>query len=156
MSFEMTAAELLQRAHALYFLGLAEGGRTVDAWFDPDTLTHNQVQDEHDNIRAALMWCQSPLGDPQLGIELAAAMLRFWFERGYWSEWRGWVEGALAQAVNLPPSAALARCHFGLGTILAFQSEFRASREQFEQSLGGIDVVLDDRQVAPVQPAPLG
>lgn len=126
---------VLERAHALYFLGLAEGEQTADLWFYPSHELHDAVQAEYDNLRAALVWCQSSAGDPQLGIELVAALLRFWFERGYWSEWRGWVEGALVMASSLPPSAALARAHFGLGTVLAFQSEFVSSGEQFERSL---------------------
>lgn len=133
----------LERAHAIYFVNLVEGEGTADLWFYPNQSLHDNVQSEYDNVRAALEWCQSPAGDPQLSIELTAALLRFWFDRGYWSEWRTWVEGALANVENLQPSAALARVHFGFGTVLAFQSEFRASGDQFERSLAIYQALQD-------------
>ncbi len=125
----------VERAHAAYFLELAQGDRSLDAWFHPDPALYDRIESEYDNVRAALAWCQSPAGDPQLGIELVAALLRFWFERGYWSEWRCWVESALISTASLPPSSALARTYFGLGTVLAFQSEFRAATRQLGRSL---------------------
>lgn len=125
----------LERAHAIYFMNVVKGEGTADAWFFPSQSLHDNVHSEYDNVRAALGWCQSSAGDPQLGIELTAALLRFWFDSGNWSEWRIWVEGALTNARNLQPSTALAQVHFGFGTVLAFQSEFRASREQLERSL---------------------
>jgi len=87
----------VRRRHAEFFLGLvAEPGAEEGAWFD-------LLEREHDNLRAALAWCQeqwsaaephgapSPAGDQETirprhwaldtGVRLATAMCWLWYRR---------------------------------------------------------------------------
>ncbi len=84
----------LQRQHAGYFLELVEtaepqmrGPRQVE-WLD-------RLEREHDNLRAALRW--SITGhETETALRISAALLRFWFVRGYHSEGRQWLNEALS------------------------------------------------------------
>jgi len=85
----------LRRRHAAYFLDLAETaeqglkGRAQVAWL-------RRLEEEHDNLRAALVWAQAH--DCTVGVRMAGALWQFWWMRGYLSEGRRTVEGLLAQA----------------------------------------------------------
>jgi predicted ATPase/class 3 adenylate cyclase len=88
-------AEALHRAHAVYFLALAERaepelqGPAQVAWLD-------RLEREHDNFRAALAWAQAhPRTEAERGLRLAAALEPFWFARGHLREGRAWTEGLL-------------------------------------------------------------
>lgn len=120
--------------HAAYLLSVTHVENLPDTWFYPNPALLERLDVENDNVRAALAWSQSEQGDAELGLQLAASMLRFWFERGYWSEWRGWLEGALTHSSLLPPSTAMARVVFGLGTVLAFQGDYQASQRYLDHS----------------------
>ena len=91
-------AEMLRRAHAVYYLELAE---TVEpqlwrvdrvAWLD-------RLEREHDNFRAALGWAREH-GEAGLGLRLASALLGLWFTRGHLSEGRRWTEGLLEMVAS--------------------------------------------------------
>jgi predicted ATPase/class 3 adenylate cyclase len=103
---ERAEPEALRRAHAVYFLALAERaeseltGPDVGAWMD-------RLEREHDNLRAALGWAQTR-AEVDTGLRLVAALWRFWWVRGHLREGRAWVETLLALAGEAPsePSAA--------------------------------------------------
>jgi len=83
-------AEAVRRAHAAYYLSLAEeaepelrGAAQVE-WLE-------RLDVEWDNLRAALEWLLRQ-GDLTNGLRLAGALWRFWLVRGYLSEGRGWLE----------------------------------------------------------------
>jgi hypothetical protein len=91
---ESDEAEAVRRAHARYYLALAEEA-------EPELVTAEQMrwldllESEHNNSRAALRWSlQSE--DTQTTLRLAGASWRFWYVRGHLSEGRRWVEEALA------------------------------------------------------------
>jgi len=86
-------AEATQRAHAEFFLALAEEaepeltGAEQVAWLD-------RLDAEHDNLRAALGWALD--ADPQIALRLARGLGWFWFLRGYLNEGRSWLDSTLA------------------------------------------------------------
>lgn len=94
--------EAARRAHARYFLALAERadpqlrGPDQRAWF-------LRLEREHANLRAALRWlldradAETP-GEPEAGLRLAGALGYFWHARGYHAEGTRWLEEALARA----------------------------------------------------------
>jgi tetratricopeptide (TPR) repeat protein len=92
---ELDEAADIRRRHAVSFLGLAREadphitGRDPGRWLD-------QLETEHDNMRAALRWALEPAGDAEIGLRLATALSRFWFIRGYLFEGRQWLDRALA------------------------------------------------------------
>jgi predicted ATPase len=107
--------ETLGREHALYFMRLAEEaapgltGNKQSEWL-------NRLEDEHDNLRAALRWARQPGeveegGEEQgksaiyrveVGLRIAAAILQFWITRGYFTEGREQLDGLLSLLPSLP------------------------------------------------------
>jgi predicted ATPase/Tfp pilus assembly protein PilF/DNA-binding XRE family transcriptional regulator len=86
----------LRRAHATFFLALAEEaeraltGPEQGVWL-------NRLAREHDNLRAALHWARNS-DAVEIGLRLAGATWRYWYTRGYLREGRGWLEDLLARA----------------------------------------------------------
>ena len=105
-------APAARRRHAAYYLDLAEaaepklGGPDQRLWLD-------RLEEEHDNLRAALSWsqstlerCQSSAAGPGSAeprgrrgrnflLWLASALAWFWWVRGHVSEGRHWLERML-------------------------------------------------------------
>jgi predicted ATPase len=130
-------ADDVRKRHATYYLALAEAGLSsypgqsaAPAWLD-------RMAIEHDNLRAALTWAQSAVGDAELGLRLAGAIGRFWAGGGYWIEASNWLKGALehADAEGVEYAPARARVHQALGDFLALQGVYTAGRAQMAASL---------------------
>ncbi|MFL5806525.1 MAG: tetratricopeptide repeat protein, partial [Roseiflexaceae bacterium] len=129
-------AAALQRAHASYYLALAEAAA---AEWDTQTLDAaiKQLQHEHDNLRAALQWARDG-GDPTIGLQLAGALWRFWRGRGYLSEGRGWLEELLALDTTPADPTTLAarlRAMHGAAWLASDQHDFARATQLFEQSM---------------------
>ena len=79
-----------RQAHAHYFLTLAETavphlrGRQQEQWLD-------QLEQEHDNLRAALGWALESK-DVETAVRLGTALWQFWLLHGYLNEGHQWLE----------------------------------------------------------------
>ena len=97
-------AEAMRRAHAHYVLAFAEeaepGLRGPD-----DAMWMKRVEREVGDVRAALEWARSAR-EAELGLRLATALWRFWFEAGYLSEGQQSVETLLALSGESSASSA--------------------------------------------------
>ncbi len=129
--------------HRDWYLMLAEKGDQELRGLDPEAWLE-LFESEHENFRAALEWCQIEQDGAEAGLRLAVALGEFWFGRGYWSEGRKWLEGALA-------NAASARSHIRVealirtGHLVLFQGNYDAALNLFQQSLA-ISRDLGDKQ----------
>lgn len=87
--------EMMQHAHAAYYLSLAEA---VAAHWDSPMAAFNieQLDSEYDNLRAALGWTRDG-GDLTIGFNLGSALRKFWRRRGLISEGRIWLADLLAR-----------------------------------------------------------
>ena len=111
--------EAVQQQHVNFFLALAEA--VEPELTGPQQMTWlERLEMEHDNLRAALASSQAQVGNTQTGLRLAGALWRFWFLRGYWSEGRGWLEGALAQTQAAGRTKARATVALGAGMLAAY------------------------------------
>jgi predicted ATPase/transcriptional regulator with XRE-family HTH domain len=100
LSAHSEAAAIEQR-HAAYYLALAEEAAIVLT--GPEAVSGlARLDDEHDNLRAALRWARER-GDRVTALRLAGALWRFWAQRGHLSEGRRWFTEAFA----LPGDAGL-------------------------------------------------
>src|SRR5215204_5173059 len=91
---ESAEAEEIRRAHAQYFLTLAEEAHPELK--GPDQLEWlERLEAEQDNMRAALSWALERKV-AEVALRLGGALGWFWSVRGYHSEGRRWLEEALA------------------------------------------------------------
>jgi predicted ATPase/DNA-binding SARP family transcriptional activator len=98
--------------HAEYFLSLAQR-------LEPDLILGRpralqQLDVEHDNVRAALGFSAERQAGATLGLPLASAVMWYWFHRQLWREGFTHYETALATAVN-PDAQAKAGALQGAG-----------------------------------------
>ncbi|HET8631226.1 MAG TPA: helix-turn-helix domain-containing protein, partial [Thermomicrobiales bacterium] len=125
------------RAHARHFLALAErahaerAGPRMAAWLD-------RLDRDHDNLRAALAWCEAA-GEAELGLRLAAALFRFWSTRGPLAEGRAWLDRLLAAApaagASGPATAVRATALLAAGVLAYNQGDLPAARALADASL---------------------
>ncbi len=89
--------EPVRNCHLEFFTRLAEQaeprlyGAEQARWLD-------QLEAEHDNLRAALEWSVSG-GAVENGLQLTGALWWFWYVRGYLNVGRDWLERILSQPV---------------------------------------------------------
>ena len=102
----------LRSRHAEYFADLVEQLRLASRG-GPDQLRRlEQLETEHDNIRAALDWALS--GDnPIPGLRLVGGLGHFWFRKGHYAEAQLWTSAALKSdsQFDAPPSVRAALLH---------------------------------------------
>ncbi len=125
-----------RRQHAHFFLEFAErvepmiNGKDRGFWLD-------RLDAEHDNLRAALAWSREE-GEDEVVLRLAGSLSWFWYHREYWSEWRGWLAGALAIREGDGGSrwsAARAKALSGGGFLAWMQGDQATARSQLEESV---------------------
>jgi predicted ATPase/DNA-binding CsgD family transcriptional regulator len=133
---ESGEAQDTRRHHAGFFLELAEqvepkiNGKDRGLWLE-------RLEVEHDNLRAALAWSREEAED-ETGLRLAGALTWFWFHREYWSEWRGWLDGALAtgeRSRGTGWTAARAKALSGRGFLAWMQGDQATARSRLEESI---------------------
>jgi len=93
--------------YATYYLALAQEVDQQLTGLEQEALERLEV--EHRNIRASMEWALNH--DIELAMQLGAALGRFWFVRGYWSEGREWLEKLLIKSSQDSGARALViRC----------------------------------------------
>jgi predicted ATPase/class 3 adenylate cyclase len=129
---ESTHADELRRRHAEHFLALAEeayphlrGGSQGRAWLD-------RLEAEHDNYRTALDRLEA-IGDAQLALQLAGALHRFWYLRGYNPEGGRRLRRLLA--VDERPTPARARALIGASVMVGMTGDTASERVFAEHAL---------------------
>ena len=121
-----------RRAHAAYFLIVAEDGAPHMAGGAEQAIWLERFFSEHDNIRAALAWL-TRTDNADWGLRLARALSQFWLEHAHPTEGRKWI----AALLKLPSGSGLMRMHaFAVATALCnLQGDFAAALELNKQSL---------------------
>jgi predicted ATPase/class 3 adenylate cyclase len=129
---ESAEADEIKRAHAEFFLTLAEEalpglkGANQLEWLE-------RLEAEHDNMRAALSWA-SERKEAELALKLGGALSWFWLMRGYHSEGRRWLEAALAIDGRVSPEVR-AMALAGVGWLALQQGDFNRAEETCEEGL---------------------
>jgi predicted ATPase/DNA-binding CsgD family transcriptional regulator len=95
-------SDVVQAAHAAYFLALAERAAS-EWWGSQPAVWLDRLESEYDNLRAALNWT-TERGNAELAIRLAIALHWFWRLRGPVSEGRHWMEPMLAICDDVSPT----------------------------------------------------
>jgi len=94
-----------------------------------------RLEEEHDNIRAALSWSLGQGEEAELALRVGAALGEFWNLRGYYGEGRRWLEEALANS-SPAPTAARARALQRVSWLAFMQGDLDRAQEASEEGLG--------------------
>src|SRR5215203_392621 len=130
---ESSDAEAIKRAHAEYFLALAEEAEP-ELWGSEQESWLERIDPEHDNMRVALAWTIERR-NIELGLRLAGALRPFWYARGYFDEGRRWLEEALAQGREGTPVAARTKALEGLSWLADAQGDLERAEVAAEEGL---------------------
>ena len=110
--------EPAERAHGAYYLAFAE--RAAPELTGPDQVMWlERLAHERDNLRSALRRALHERDN----LRLSAALWRFWFARGDFSEGRRWLEAALALGGETVPGARML-CLNGLAVLAINQGDY--------------------------------
>ena len=129
-----------RRRHAEFFLGLARDGES-HLTAEDQVRWLNRFENEHDNFQAAFQWTLDT-GQPDKGAEAAAAMWRFWQQRGYLFVGRTWLERLLS-AIGEQQTPTVAKAHLAAGGIAYWQRDYEATDRHYRRALA-IYELLDD------------
>jgi predicted ATPase/DNA-binding SARP family transcriptional activator/DNA-binding CsgD family transcriptional regulator len=130
---ESAEARATRYRHASFFLELAERadpkleGPDQPRWLD-------RLDEEHDNIRAALSWLLQRADGAGMALRMCAALGDYWYLRGHIGEGRRWLEGAIVTPA--PPSAARARALQRVARLAIVQGDFDRCEGAIVEGLG--------------------
>jgi len=130
---ESGRGEELRDRHQRWYLDLAESASAVimgpdkRSWLD-------RLEEEHDNLRAALEWSMER-GDAERSMRMVAALWRFWQMRGYLAEGLERVRATL----DLPRAEAYPECRAraldAAGGLAYWMGDGDLARSYYERSL---------------------
>jgi predicted ATPase/predicted Ser/Thr protein kinase len=123
----------LRARHLEHFLAVAEAaeprlwGKDQAAWLA-------RLEVEHENMNAALAWCERAEDGAEKAVRLAGSLWRFWTIHGHYRLGRLALAAALRHADAGAQSPARARALYGAGYLALWQGEGAAARPLFEDS----------------------
>jgi predicted ATPase/class 3 adenylate cyclase len=132
--------------HAAWFLALAERIAPELAG-DDQRARLDQLEVEHDNIRAALDRATAA-GDARVAIGLAHAVWRFWQKRGHLYEARRRLDIIAAASWSRADPVLRARLLEALGGVCWWQADIRAMRPAYEEAVEIWRGLGDKRELA--------
>ena len=127
-------SEQVRKRHFEFFLQYAEQvepnvrGPQLPAYLD-------QLETEHDNLRAALEWSLSQADYGEASLRLAGALFSFWEQRGYVSEGRAWLARTIANPAAPGAGAGRAKALYGVGCLAIAEGDSKAARTLLEESV---------------------
>ena len=134
-----------RQAHADHFLLLAEeavpalDGPLLTSWLD-------RLEQEHDNLRAALHWFLEA-GQAVMALRLCSALERFWVVRGYRNEGLTFLERALGGSAEVAPSVR-AKALLAAARLSFMQSDYDRGKALAQESLALFRELGDKRGIA--------
>ncbi len=144
---EAGEADPTLRRHRDLFLALVD--QASPAFFHgPEPVDWlRRLDDDHEDVRAALEWCLDQAGEARPGLRIAAGLWRYWEIRGHLSEGRAWLERML-EAVGEETSALRADALTGAANLAFMQGDLRAAATLQSESLALQRQIGDPQGVA--------
>ena len=151
---ESNEVEAIRDQHLTFYLQFAESG-------DQGLRSPRQaewgcrLEEEHDNLRAALEWGLPR--NPDSALSIAGALPNFWAPGGYAVEGHRWIRQALARVEALPPlagdaarqrMAAQARARSGVAILIISQGDNQSGASSAEESVALYRQLEDRRGLA--------
>lgn len=134
--------EQVRQAHALYYLAMAEEAETYQLGGAEQATWLARLEQEHDNLRAALAWL-SERKEHALLLRLGSALCWFWSVHGHIKEGYVWLERALVEREDIP---ALIRAKaLNSAGALAYHLSIYTQTERFCQEALALYRQLDEK-----------
>jgi len=139
--------ETIRHRHANFFLSLAEQAEAkLESAEQVEWI--NQMEQEHDNLRAALEWSKTAEDAGELCLRLAGTLGLFWEARGYFSEGRERLSALLSMEIAQGQTAARAKLLARAAELAYRQSDYAATVAFAEESLAICREVRDKPGIA--------
>jgi non-specific serine/threonine protein kinase len=133
--------------HFDYFHGLA--GRLDEAKSDAERQgALDRLDQERDNVRAALAWCEGDAARSIDGLSLAGKLYWMWLMRSHFGEGRNWIARLLAVAPGVERGQAHARALHATGTLAHRQGDLADGERHHRQALSIWRRLGERRQMA--------
>jgi predicted ATPase/class 3 adenylate cyclase len=124
----------IRHRHASFFLTLAEQAEAkLESAEQLDWINH--MEQEHDNLRAALEWSKTARDAGDICLRLAGALGLFWESRGYFSEGRERLSAVLSTEIAQGRTVERAKLLARAAELAYRQSDYAATVEFAEESL---------------------
>lgn len=149
------AAELLEaagerptceRRHATVFVAVAEAAEPHLMAEDSDTW-HDLLGHEQHNLRAAMRWSLT-VGEPGLGLRIAAAIWRYWHQQAELQEGRAWLSELLGHPAGQADSTDRTRALSAAGGLAYWAQDFEAAWRAYEEALAIAERLGDGALIA--------
>ncbi len=129
---ESGETQLIQSSHSRYYLSLAE--ELEPQYFGAQaTAVLDQLEGEHENLRAALTWLAES-GEKELALRLAGALWWFWFARSHLSEGWHWFELLLSSSEGVAASVR-AKALIDVGWFANQQQDYAHAKTWLNEGL---------------------
>ncbi|HXN53632.1 MAG TPA: protein kinase [Candidatus Acidoferrum sp.] len=138
--------ELTKRAHAAYYLVLAEEGASDEAGAESSEWL-NCLETEHNNLLSALDWL-TDTGNADWALRLGTALFRFWETREYLTEGRDRLGKILKLEGAVAPTEGRVRALFAAGVLAGEQGNYASADTLIDESLQIARKLGDQRGVA--------
>jgi predicted ATPase/class 3 adenylate cyclase len=143
---ESGAGETVRDRHLDYFVTLAELAEPKLMGAE-QTMWLRRLEDEHDNLRAALEWSvATDIGGRAL--RLCGALQRFWIMHGHGTEGRQWCTRVLSVEPSAAGTLARSKALNCAGLLAYHQLDYDEARRLLEESLAIRRAAGDSRGVA--------
>ncbi len=134
--------EATRQAHAHHYRQLAQTGSTRLAQGGDQAAWMKRLEQEHNNLRAALTWATETPTRAPFAMQLAQAVTDFWDTRGYIQEGRQWLETVLA--LDNTPSEIRGHLLNDAGWLARLQGDLEAARTLQGQALAIQETIGDE------------
>jgi len=125
-------ADALTVRHVNYFIAFAEAAEPELRGPD-QALWLKRIAQEHDNVRLAVRTCVGRR-DASGSLQMAGALWRFWYVRGYWEEGRKRIGEILAMAESRAKTPERAKALYGGAVLARVQGDFAAAESLLLES----------------------
>jgi predicted ATPase len=126
-------AETSER-HFEFFLEMAEQSK-VKLRSSEQIEWLKRLEQDYDNLRAALEWSLQAGMEAQKSLRLTAALYFYWKLHANWSNGRKWLHQALVQTAQSPPTQERAEAINAAALLAVEQADKRVARQLAEEGL---------------------
>ncbi|NTU62910.1 MAG: tetratricopeptide repeat protein, partial [Chloroflexi bacterium] len=139
---EQGEAAAARDRHARYFARFAESVE-MEVHGVARAIWIQRLDADHDNLRSAVAWCIEHA--PVIGLQIAAALDRFYLQRGYIREGQTWLKALLDRAYLAPPPLR-AKALMISGILLYHSAQYAEATADLTESLGLFETLVHDQE----------